>query len=107
MIINIKNVDRNKIKQIKSHERYYYYNGYVTIKDSKHVKINRVNPLYIIINKVNGYFEEINKVKYLTLVPTNKSKEKKYTKLWCYIIDLTRTVTKKSYDYDETYIKKS
>ena len=79
----------------------------MTIKDSKHVKINRVNPLYIIINKVNGYFEEIKKVKYLTLVPTNKSKEKKYTKLWCNIIDLTRTVTKKSYDYDETYIKKS
>ena len=79
----------------------------MTIKDSKHVKINRVNPLYIIINKVNGYFEEINKVKYLTLVPTNKSKEKKYTKLWCNIIDLIRTVTKKSYDYDETYIKKS
>ena len=56
---------------------------------------------------MNGYFEEINKVKYLTLVPTNKSKEKKYTNLWCNIIDLTRTVTKKSYDYDETYIKKS
>ena len=28
------------------------------------------------INKVNGYFEEINKNKYLTLVPTNESKEK-------------------------------
>ena len=28
------------------------------------------------INKVNGDFEEINKNKYLTLVPTNESKEK-------------------------------
>ena len=29
------------------------------IKDSKYVKINSVNPLYLIF-KVNGYFEEIN-----------------------------------------------
>ena len=56
---------------------------------------------------MNGYFEEINKIKYLMLVPTNKSKEKKYTKLWSKIIDLIRSVTKKSYDYDELYIKKS
>ena len=46
------------------------------IKDSKYVKINSVNPLYLIFNKVNGYFEEINGNKYLTLVPTNESKEK-------------------------------
>ena len=32
---------------------------------------------------MNGYFEEINKSKFLTLVPTNKSKEiiKKYEEL--------------------------
>ena len=48
----------------------------MTIKDSKYVKVNSVNLLYIIINKVNEYFEEINKIKYLKLVPTNESKEK-------------------------------
>ena len=48
----------------------------MTIKDSKYIKINSVSPLYLIFNKVNGYFEEINKSKYLTLVPTNESKEK-------------------------------
>ena len=32
-----------------------YYTGYVTIKDSKHVKSNSVNPLYLIFSKVNGY----------------------------------------------------
>ena len=47
------------------------------IKDSKYVKINSVNPLYLIFNKVNGYFEEINGNRYLMLVPTNVSKEKK------------------------------
>ena len=48
----------------------------MTIKDLKYVKISSVNPLYLIINKINGYFEEINKSRYLTLVPTNESREK-------------------------------
>ena len=48
---------------------------YFTIKDSKYLKINSVNPLYLIINKVNGYFEENNGNKYLTVVPTDESKE--------------------------------
>ena len=53
-----------------------YYIAYVTIKDSKYVKTNSVNHLYLMFNGINGYFEEINGNKYLTLVPTNKSKEK-------------------------------
>ena len=52
----------------------------MTIEDSKYVKINSVNLLYLIFNKVNGYFEEINKSKYLTLVHLNESKEKKIKK---------------------------
>ena len=77
-IINMKYFDPSNIK---IDEKLYkniliYYIGYVTIKDSKYVKINSVNPLYLIFNKVNGYFEEINKSKYLTLVLTNESKEK-------------------------------
>ena len=81
--------------------------GYVTIKDSKYVKINSVNPLYLIFNKVNGYFEEINGNKYLTLVPTNENKEKikKYEELWSKIRDLIRSITKNSDDYDEKYMK--
>ena len=53
-----------------------YHIAYVTIKDSKYVKINSVNPLYLMLNRMNGYFEEINVNKYLTLVSTNESKEK-------------------------------
>ena len=42
------------------------------IKDSKYVKINDVNSLYLIFSKVNGYFEEIE-----IMVATNdESKEK-------------------------------
>ena len=46
----------------------------VTIKDSKYVKINSANPVYLIFNEVNGYFEEINGNKYLMQVPTNECK---------------------------------
>ena len=77
----------------------------MTIKDSKYVKINSVNPLYLIFNKVNGYFEEINGNKYLTLVPTNENKEKKYEELWSKIRDLIRSITKNSDDYDKKYMK--
>ena len=77
-MINIENFDPNNIK---IEEKLYknivmYYTGYVTIKDSKYVKIYSVNTLYLIFNKVNVYFEEINGNKYLTLVPTNESIDK-------------------------------
>ena len=58
---------------------------------------------------MNGYFEEINRNKYLTLVPTNESKDKnkKYEELSIKIRNLIRSITKYSddYDYDEKYIK--
>ena len=64
----------------------------------KYVKINSVNPLYLILNIVNGYFQEINENKYLTLVPTNEGKDKilKYEELWSKIRDLIRSMNKKS-----------
>ena len=82
-IINIENFDPNKIYiDEKSYKNILiYYIGYVTIKDSKYVKIYSVNTLYLIFKNVNGNFKENNVDKYLTLVPTNESKEKKY-KLW-------------------------
>ena len=82
----------------------------MTIRDLKYLKINSVNPLYLIVfNNVitDGYFEEINKSKYLTLVPTNDTKEKikKYEELWSKIRYLIRSRTKNSEDYDENYMK--
>ena len=77
-IINIKNFDPNiiKIDENPYENVFNYYIRYVMIKDSKYVKINNVNPLYLIFNKFNGYFEEINGNNYLTLVPTNEIIEK-------------------------------
>ena len=58
-IIKIKNFDPNKIKVDKKSyiNILIYYIRYVTIKDSKYIQINSVNPLYLITTKVNGYFE--------------------------------------------------
>ena len=108
-IINITNFDPNDINidEILYKNILIYYIGYVTIKDSKYVKINSVNPLYLIFSKVNRYFEEINKNKYLTLVPTDESKEiiNRYEELWSKIRDLFRSITKNSCDYHEKYMK--
>ena len=58
-------------------------------------------------NKMNGYFEEFNENQYLTLVPTNESKEKikTYEELWINIRDLIRSLTKEPDVYDEKYVK--
>ena len=46
------------------------------MKVKRCVKIYCVNFFYLIFRYVNGYFEEVNGNRYLTLVPTNESKEK-------------------------------
>ena len=78
MILTIKkNVDPSKIKidEKPYKNTLIYYIGYMTITDSKYLKINNVNLLYLIINKVNKYSEEINKNKYLTPVLLMKTKK--------------------------------
>ena len=63
--------------------------------------------MYFIFGEVNGYFEQINGNKYLTLVPTNETKEKikKYEELWIKIRDVIRSITEKLDNYNEKYIK--
>ena len=69
-INNMKNFDPTNIKiDDKSYKNILIYCiRYVTIKDSKYVKVYSVHPLYLIFKKVNQYFEQINGNKYLTLV---------------------------------------
>ena len=76
-IINAKNSDPIKTKiGEKSYKSFFCCQiGYGTIKDLKCLKINSVNPLYLLMNKANKHFQEINKNKYLTLVPTNENQE--------------------------------
>ena len=103
----MENFDSNNIK---IDEKLYkniliYYIGYVTTEE--YMQIYSVNPLYLIFRYMNGYFEEIDGNKYLTLVPTNESKEKKYEELCIKIKDLIRSITKNTddYDYNENYMK--
>ena len=75
---DITNIENFYPNNFKINEKSYidiliYYIGCVTIKE--YAKIYSVNPLYLIFRYVNGCFEEINGNKYLTLIPTNESKD--------------------------------
>ena len=85
-MIIITNFDPNLLKLDKKLYKNIdiYYIEYITMKDSDYVKINSVNPLYLIIDEVDGHLEEKNENKYLILDSTDKNKQVliKYTKLW-------------------------
>ena len=108
-VINIKHFDSNNFKiDEKSYKDFLIcYIGYLTIKDSKYVKIYSVNSFYLIFSKVNCYFKGINGNKYSMLSASNESKEKikKYGELWIKVKDLIRLMTKNSDYYDEKYVK--
>ena len=75
-IINIKNFDANNVKiDEKSYKNILIYYTILDVWRSK-IQNNSVNPLHLIFKKVTEYFEDVNENKYLTLVPTNESKEK-------------------------------
>ena len=76
-MVNIKDFDSNLLKTEKQSYKNIdiYYIVYITMNDSDYVKINSVNPSYLIINKVDGYIQESNENKYLTLASTDKRKE--------------------------------
>ena len=45
------------------------------MKDYDDVKIDSLNPLYLIISEVDGCIEEKSRNKYLTLVSTDENKD--------------------------------
>ena len=70
---------------MKSMLKYSYLLHWVcNVKDLGYIKINNVNPLYLIFNQINGCVEKSTWNKYLTLVATNESKStiKKYEEQW-------------------------
>ena len=76
-MINIKDFHPNLLKiDKKSYKNIdIYHIGYITVKDSDQVKINSVNPLYLIISEVDGYIKEKNGSKYLVLDSANENNE--------------------------------
>ena len=79
----------------------------MTAEHVSYGKINSVNPLALIIDTIHWYLEESNRNKYLTLVPTDKSKDTltKYEELLSEIRYLVRSITNISDNYDEKYMK--
>ena len=78
------------------------------MKNSDHVKINSVNPLYGIIGEVGGHIEENNGNKYLTFASTDKNKKvlEKYTKLCDEIkYNMQTRNSEKSGEYGKDYMK--
>ena len=75
-MINIKDFSPSLIKiDKKSYKNIgIYYIGYITMTDSDNVKINSVNPLYLIIGEVDRYIKENNGDKYLFFDSTDKKK---------------------------------
>ena len=63
-------IDKKSYKNIA-----IYHIGYITKKNSDHVKINSVNTLHLIIGEVYGYIEGSNANKYLLLVLLIKTKK--------------------------------
>ena len=57
---NFKDFDPNLLKISNKSQKNIdvYYIGYITVKYSDYVKINSVNPLYLIISAVDGYIKE-------------------------------------------------
>ena len=84
-MINIEDFDPNLLNKKSYKNIKIYYIGYITMRDSDYVKINSVNPLYLIICEVLRHIKE--KCKYLVFVSANENNEvlKKYTG-FCYII---------------------
>ena len=61
-MINIKDFDLNVLKIDKKSYKTIdiYYIGYITVKYSDYVKINSVNPMYLIFSEVDVYIKEKN-----------------------------------------------
>ena len=83
-----------------------YYIGYVTKKPK--YKINRVNPLYLMINRIDGFIEEKNGDKYLSTASTDRNSEvlKKYSEVWNGIKDSIKKINDSALgEYDNDYMK--
>ena len=76
-MINFEDFDSNLLKIDKESYKNIdiYYIGYITMRDFDYVKINSVNPLYLIIGEADGYNEERNGNMYLRFASTDKNKE--------------------------------
>ena len=92
---------------------WYLLHWLITVKVSYYVKINSVNPLYLIISKADEYIKEQNGSKYLFFDSANENNEvlKKYNELFDGIKNEIETInggkksTHSSAEYDKDFMK--
>ena len=72
-LTNIKDFDPRLLKLDKktSMGLIIYYIGYVTEKPE--YRINKVNPIYLMINRIDGFIEEKEGDKYLNIALTDRN----------------------------------
>ena len=72
-----KNLDPDKIKiEQKSYKNIFLcYIGHVSVRDFSYATTNSLKLLCLFVYKINGYNEESSGNKYLTLLPTDESKD--------------------------------
>ena len=109
-MINIEDFDPTLLKiDKKSYKNIdIYYIGYITVEDSYYVKINSVNPLYLIVTEVDGYIKEKNGCKYLVFDSANENNEslKNYKGLWYVIKNEIETINGgKKGEYNKDFMK--
>ena len=93
----------------KSYKSIGIYNiGYITKKKNyDDLKINSVNPLYLLIDHANGCIEEKGVSKYLVCDSTDENKEllKKYNNVFNGTKDKIKEVNSDGCDYEKDYMK--
>ena len=82
--------------------------GYVTKRSE--LKINSINPLYLMINRIDGFIQEKNGDKYLNIADTDGNSEvlEKYSEVWSGIKDCIEKINNselREYDKDFLIIK--
>ena len=100
---NLLKIDKNSYKNID-----IYYIDYMTIKDFDYVKVNSVNPLYLMIREVDGYIKEKSGSEYLVFDSANENNEiiKKYAGLRYVIKNEIETINEgKKGEYDKDFMK--
>ena len=70
------------------------------------LNVDSINLLHLLNNKVKGFIEEINGNKYLTLIPTDVSKDtlKPYKVLRNNVKDLLKVIIINANNYDEKHM---
>ena len=92
-MINIKDFDSSLLKLDKKSSKTLFITLDMSQKKPEY-KINRVNPLYLLVDEIDGFIEEKEGSKYLNISLTDSNNEvlKKYAEVWSGIKDQIKKI---------------